>query len=186
MTPFITQRIDTPIGPMRAIASEAGLVLCEYDDPKRLPAQLQRMRALFGVDVVPGEHPFLDQTRRELSEYFAATRESFSVPLVLDGTPFQTSVWRALLAIPFGSTTSYDQLATRIGRPGAARAVGRANGDNRMAIIVPCHRVINASGTLAGYGGGLRRKKWLLAHESRGVQLSLIDERPHDFQDEPR
>ena len=92
---------------------------------------------------------------------------------MLEGSPFQSSVWLELLQIPFGRTTSYDAIAVRLARPGGARAVGRANGDNRLAIIVPCHRVINADGSLSGYGGGRHRKRWLLAHERRGVQLTL-------------
>lgn len=171
---LITQRIDTPIGSMRAVARDDGLVMCEYDSPGRLPAQLDRLRSVFGADTVPGEHPVLDQTRRELKEYFAGEREVFSIPLVLEGTPFQTSVWRALLDIPFGATTSYETIATRIGRVGAARAVGRANGDNRIAIIVPCHRVIGANGSLTGYGGGQHRKRRLLDLEQRGVQTSFL------------
>jgi AraC family transcriptional regulator of adaptative response/methylated-DNA-[protein]-cysteine methyltransferase len=170
---MVTQRIETPIGSMRAVARDDGLLMCEYENPARLPAQLSRMRAVFGADAVPGEHVILDQTRRELEEYFAGKREVFTLPLVLEGTPFQTSVWRALLEIPFGATTSYDAIARGIGRPGAARAVGRANGDNRIAIIVPCHRVIGADGSLTGYGGGETRKRRLLTLEQRGLQLEL-------------
>jgi len=170
---LVTQRIETPIGTMRAVARDDGLVMCEYDNPARLPAQLDRVRAVFGADAVPGEHQILDQTRRELDEYFAGAREVFTMPLVLDGTPFQTAVWRALLEIPFGATTSYETVARRVGKPGAARAVGRANGDNRIAIIVPCHRVIGADGSLTGYGGGQHRKRRLLDLEQRGLQLEL-------------
>jgi AraC family transcriptional regulator, regulatory protein of adaptative response / methylated-DNA-[protein]-cysteine methyltransferase len=174
---LFSAEIATPLGPMFAIASDRGLVLCEFTDRPMLPTQLERVKALFGELPPVREHEYLRQTERELGEYFTGTRETFTVPLVLDGTPFQTNVWRELLAIPFGTTTSYERLATKIGRPGAARAVGRANGDNRMAIIVPCHRVINADGSLSGYGGGRRRKEWLLTHEQRGLQLpmSLLD-----------
>src|SRR5437870_973441 len=125
---------------MRAIANDRGLVLCEFDDRPMLPTQLDRVKALFGELAIPGHHAYLEQTNQELAEYFEGARESFTIPLVLEGTPFQTSVWQELLRIPFGATTSYDRLANRINRPGAARAVGRANGDNRIAIIVPCHR----------------------------------------------
>jgi len=170
---LVTQRIETPIGPMRAMARDDCLLMCEYENPARLPMQLKRMRAVFGAEASPGDHVILDQTKRELDEYFAGEREIFTIPLVLDGTPFQTSVWRALLEIPFGATTSYDSIARRIGRPGAARAVGRANGDNRIAIIVPCHRVIGADGSLTGYGGGADRKRRLLALEQRGLELEL-------------
>lgn len=165
--------IDTPLGPMVAAANERGLVLCEFADRPMLPTQLRRLESLCGGHVAEGEHEILEQTRRELDEYFWAKRETFTIPLVLDGSPFQTSVWRRLLEIPFGRTTSYDAIASRLERPGGARAVGRANGDNRIAIIVPCHRVINSDGSLSGYGGGRHRKRWLLAHERRGVQLAF-------------
>ena len=174
MSDLITQRIETPIGPMRAVVRDDGLAMCEYDNPARLPSQLNRFRSVFGADAVPGEHPLLDQTRSELAEYFAGSREVFTIPLVLEGTPFQVSVWRALLEIPFGKTTSYEAIAIKLGKPGAARAVGRANGDNRIAIIVPCHRVIGADGSLTGYGGGQQRKRRLLDLEQRGMQMSFL------------
>ena len=157
---------------MIAVASDRGLALCEFVDRPMLPTQMQRIESLFGV-VVAGEHTVLEQTQRELDEYFSGRRETFTLPLVLDGSVFQMSVWHELQKIPFGVTTSYDAIATRLQRPGAARAVGRANGDNRLAIIVPCHRVINADGSLSGYGGGKHRKRWLLEHERRGEQLAF-------------
>jgi methylated-DNA-[protein]-cysteine S-methyltransferase len=107
----------------------------------------------------------LAATLGQLNEYFAGTRRDFDLPLRLDGTPFQTRVWRELLEIPYGETWSYGQLAKRIGNPSASRAVGLANGRNPISIVVPCHRVIGADGSLTGYGGGLERKRWLLAHE---------------------
>lgn len=168
-----SQKLATPIGPMFAVAEDRGLVLCEFHDRPMLPTQLRRVERICRGKPVPGAHPVLEQTQRELDEYFLGQRETFTIPLVLDGTPFQSSVWHQLLTIPFGKTVSYDEIARRLERPGGARAVGRANGDNRIAIIVPCHRVINGDGSLAGYGGGKRRKRWLLAHERRGVQLSL-------------
>jgi methylated-DNA-[protein]-cysteine S-methyltransferase len=107
----------------------------------------------------------LAATRRQLSEYFAGSRRTFELPLRLEGTAFQQRVWRELTEIPYGETWSYGQLATRIGKPSASRAVGLANGRNPISILVPCHRVIGADGSLTGYGGGLERKQWLLAHE---------------------
>jgi methylated-DNA-[protein]-cysteine S-methyltransferase len=101
----------------------------------------------------------------QLNEYFAGTRRTFDLPMRLDGTPFQQRVWRELTEIPYGETWSYGQLAKRIGNPNASRAVGLANGQNPISILVPCHRVIGADGSLTGYGGGLERKSWLLAHE---------------------
>jgi len=162
---IFVQRLLTPLGPMIAAAAAEGLCLLEFANPRRLARQFQRIDRQFQQPIAPGEHPLLEQTRREVEEYFAGTRSSFDVPLRLDGTGFQRQVWNALLTIRFGTTMSYRQLAHRIDRRGAQRAVGRANGDNRFAIIVPCHRVVRSDGTLCGYGGGLWRKKWLLEHE---------------------
>jgi AraC family transcriptional regulator, regulatory protein of adaptative response / methylated-DNA-[protein]-cysteine methyltransferase len=158
---------------MFAVANDRGLVLCEFSNRPMLPTQMRRIQSLLGGDLVESRHDYLDATRQELDEYFGGQRQQFTVPLVLDGTPFQTLIWQELLRIPFGHTTSYDALGRRIGHTNAARAVGRANGDNRMAIIIPCHRVINADGSLSGYGGGRHRKRWLLAHEQGACQLSL-------------
>jgi len=118
----------------------------------------------------------LKETARQLAEYFAGTRQVFDLPLAPQGSGFQERVWRALLAIPFGVTTTYGDIARTIGRPSASRAVGTANGANPIAIIVPCHRVIGQNGTLTGYAGGLPMKKWLLEHEQRiaGRQLALL------------
>ena len=169
-----SRKLSTPLGPMLAVADDRGLVLCEFHDRPMLPVQLERVRAICGAHPEDGDHPVLAQTQAELDEYFLGTRDAFTIPLVLEGSEFQKVVWQALLEIPFGRTASYEEIASRVGRAGAARAVGRANGDNRIAIIVPCHRVINADGSLSGYGGGKRRKRWLLAHERRGVQLELL------------
>lgn len=171
--PLHSQRLATPLGAMLAVADDRGLVLCEYVDKTRLARQLQRVERLCGGRPVEAPHPILDQTQRELSEYFLGQREEFTIPLVLGGSPFQAAVWNELRRIPFGKTVSYDSIAMQLQRPGGARAVGRANGDNRIAIIVPCHRVINANGSLSGYGGGRHRKRWLISHEKRGVQLTL-------------
>jgi methylated-DNA-[protein]-cysteine S-methyltransferase len=110
----------------------------------------------------------LKQPRTQLQAYFAGELRDFELPLAAEGTPFQQRVWRALRDIPYGKTISYGELARRIGQPTASRAVGLANGRNPIAIVVPCHRVIGANGSLTGYGGGLARKRWLLAHESMG------------------
>ena len=129
---------------------------------ERALASLQkRLRAR----ALPGEHRYLTQIERELREYYAGDRHVFETPVVLTGSDFQSRVWNALLTIPAGTTCSYQALAKRIGQPQAVRAVGRANGDNRLSIIVPCHRVIGADGALTGYGGGLARKQKLLDHE---------------------
>jgi AraC family transcriptional regulator of adaptative response/methylated-DNA-[protein]-cysteine methyltransferase len=125
--------------------------------------------------VVPGTNAHIARVERELKEYFAGTRQNFEVPLVLKGTEFQETVWQELLRIPFGQTISYEGLATRIGKPTAQRAVGLANGRNRIPIVIPCHRVIQKNGQLRGYGGGLWRKQFLLDLERRsaGIELAL-------------
>jgi AraC family transcriptional regulator of adaptative response/methylated-DNA-[protein]-cysteine methyltransferase len=158
---------------MIAVADDRGLMLCEYARRPMLSTQFDRIRALCGGQIEEGDHPIIAQTQRELDEYFLGRREQFTIPLLMGGTPFQSAVWHELLKIPFGKTTSYDAIAVKLGRINGQRAVGRANGDNRIAIIIPCHRVINADGSLSGYGGGRAKKRWLLAHESRGVQLDL-------------
>jgi AraC family transcriptional regulator of adaptative response/methylated-DNA-[protein]-cysteine methyltransferase len=121
--------------------------------------------------MVPGETDHLRQLRAELTDYFAARRREFTVPLVYPGTEFEQRVWNQLLAIPCGETRSYQDLARTLGQPGASRAVGRANGMNRIAILIPCHRVVNQNGELGGYGGGLWRKRILLELEKEGRSL---------------
>jgi len=120
-----------------------------------------------------GETHVLAQTAAQLAEYFAGRRTAFDIPLAPHGTPFQLAVWRVLSTIPFGATWSYGDVARLIGQPTASRAVGAANGKNPHAIIVPCHRVIGASGALTGYGGGMAAKRWLLAHEQQQGLLAL-------------
>jgi AraC family transcriptional regulator of adaptative response/methylated-DNA-[protein]-cysteine methyltransferase len=120
---------------------------------------------------VPGSSPLLDQLRRELEEYFAGRRREFAVDLTAPGTPFEERVWEALRTIPYGETWSYERLAQAVGSPGASRAVGSANGRNRIAILIPCHRVVNKDGRLGGYGGGLWRKEALLHLERTGQSL---------------
>ncbi len=159
--------LETPIGPMIAGASDQGVCLLEFCDRRMLEAQLTRVRKLFGPALIPGENAMLQQLRAELAEYFAGTRTAFDVPLVFPGTPFESRVWQELLKIPYGEIRSYDALAHAVGNPGASRAVGRANGMNRIAILIPCHRVLNKNGELSGYGGGLWRKRLLLNLEQK-------------------
>jgi AraC family transcriptional regulator of adaptative response/methylated-DNA-[protein]-cysteine methyltransferase len=158
-------RLTTPLGPMVAVAAADGLCLLEFADRPMLAAQLRRLRRVFRAPIVAGRSPHLEQVERELAGYFAGSLREFTTPLVLPGTPFQTAHWARLRAIPYGETTSYESHARALGRPGAQRAVGRANGDNPIAIVVPCHRVLRADGSLCGYGGGLWRKRRLLEHE---------------------
>jgi AraC family transcriptional regulator of adaptative response/methylated-DNA-[protein]-cysteine methyltransferase len=163
--------IETPLGPMVAGAASAGICLLEFSDRRMLEAQFDRIRRRFPVPMVPGESDHLRQLRAELTDYFTAKRREFTVPLVYPGTEFEQRVWCELLAIPCGETRSYQDIARTLGQPGASRAVGRANGMNRIAILIPCHRVVNQNGELGGYGGGLWRKRILLDLEKEGRGL---------------
>ena len=164
--------IETPLGPMVAAATNEGVCLLEYTDPRRLEVQLVRLLKRVAGEVAPGDHPHLAQLRAELARYFAGDLRDFTVPLVYPGTPFEEKVWAALLRIPYGQTRSYIDLALQLGSPDGQRAVGRANGMNRIAIVIPCHRVVNKGGQLGGYGGGLWRKHALLHLEKTGQPLS--------------
>jgi AraC family transcriptional regulator of adaptative response/methylated-DNA-[protein]-cysteine methyltransferase len=159
------RQFTTPLGPMLAAASDTELHLLEFTDRRMLATQLERLRKLADCVITPGPSKVIARVERELAEYFDGQRKEFTVPLAISGTPFQESVWRQLLKIPYGQTLSYDGLATRIGRAGAQRAVGTANGCNRIAIIIPCHRVIRSDGTLSGYGGGVWLTQRLLELE---------------------
>lgn len=161
-----TTRILTPLGPMLAGATDDGICLLEFVDRRMLETQLSRISKLLNAKIVPGSHPYFDPLNRQLDEYFSGRRKEFDLPLVLPGTPFQKRVWAGLQAIPYGSTRSYKEQAECIGSPNAVRAAARANGDNRLAILIPCHRVIGSNGELVGYGGGLSRKQYLLKLES--------------------
>lgn len=162
------RRLLTPLGPMIAGATDDGICLLEFADRRMLETQLERIVKRLGCVITPGDHDHLDRLSVELEAYFGRELESFSLPLVIAGTEFQASVWERLRAIPYGETRSYKQIATEIGRPTATRAVARANGDNRLAILIPCHRVIAADGRLSGYGGGVWRKRFLLGLEGGG------------------
>lgn len=168
--------LQSPLGPLVAGATDEGICLLEFSDPARLQPQLATLRKLFDMPVVPGSHSHLETLQAELASYFAGTLQKFSVPLVFPGTTFQEGVWEQLLKIPYGETRSYEQLAIAVGNPKAVRAVGHANGQNRIAIVIPCHRVVNKSGALGGYGGGLRRKQFLLDLERSQHQLPLTFE----------
>ncbi len=157
--------LESPIGPLIAAATDRGVCLLEFSDRRMLEAQARTLRSRLGLPVAPGSSPHLVRLSEELAEYFAGKRRSFDLPLFEPGTPFQERVWEELRRIPFGETRSYKELATAIGEPHAMRAVARANGFNRIAILVPCHRVIGADGGLGGYGGGIWRKQRLLELE---------------------
>lgn len=157
--------METPLGPMLAGTTEAGICLLEFTDRPMLPTQLRVVERLHGP-IVAGRHAHLESLAAELGEYFAGARIAFDLPLDVPGSAFQRTIWSGLARIPYGATTTYAELAHKVDRPGAARAVGRANGSNRVAIVIPCHRVVAAGGGLGGYGGGLDRKRALLALEA--------------------
>ena len=164
--------IESALGPLLAGADDRGVCLLEFSDRRVLEAQLANLRRRLGRPLAPGENALLARLRSELAEYFAGRRRAFELPLHAPGTPFQERVWSELLLIPYGEVRSYEEIARRIGAPKAVRAVGRANGMNRIAIVIPCHRVVGKDGSPVGYGGGVRRKEWLLNLE-RGAPQSI-------------
>lgn len=166
--------LQSPIGPLTLMASDAGLVAIHWEDDA--PAATVEL-------IDSDDHPILDTVATQLEEYFAGERTTFDLPLDLRGTEFQVSVWRALEAVPFGETSTYGAQAEQIGRPKAVRAVGAANGRNPVPIVLPCHRIVGKDGSLTGFAGGLDTKRFLLDHEatvggdgapSRPVQLPLV------------
>lgn len=163
---LLTKVIQTPIGPLLAAFTDAELHLLEFSNNERAESQLARACRFLGAEARPGHSPLVDRLSGELAEYFAGQRRAFSIPLAPPGTPFQQREWQALLTIPYGQTRSYGQLAAQIGAPNAARAVGAANGQNPISILIPCHRLVGSSGSLIKYGGGLHRKALLLALEA--------------------
>lgn len=169
-------RVLTPLGPMIAGGTDEALYFFEFSDRRRLERQLDRLRSRLDCVLVPGDNDLLKRTTEEIEAYFAGTLQQFSIPLLAPGTEFQKTVWDELQRIPFGETRSYADVARAIGRASAVRAVANANGDNRMAIFIPCHRVVGSDGRLTGYGGGLWRKQHLLDLESRVSPGGLFDQ----------
>jgi len=166
-SPLFADRIETPLGALIAVTDDQGLRLLEFIDRRATERELSILRKRLRTNIVPGEHRHLTATRRQLADYFSDKNLKFDVPLAPIGSEFQLRAWKILQSIPVGETRSYSWMAKRLGDENARRAVGRANGTNMICIIIPCHRVIRADGTLCGYGGGLWRKKWLLEHERR-------------------
>lgn len=166
--------LDTPLGPIIAIADHEELYLLEFVDRRGLEREVERLRSRTKSAIIPGSSPPIESIQKELALYFEGNLSLFHTPIRLLGSPFQMDVWNALLKIPVGQTRSYSELSKLLGNPLAYRAVARANGANQLAILIPCHRVINANGDLAGYGGGVSRKKWLLDHEKRMVHSSEL------------
>jgi AraC family transcriptional regulator of adaptative response/methylated-DNA-[protein]-cysteine methyltransferase len=165
--PMFVERIETPLGGMIAVADDEGLRLLEFADRRATERELSILRKRLRTNIVPGEHPHLETIRSQLADYFSGRKLEFDIPLAPVGSAFQLRAWEILRSIPVSETRSYSWMARRLGDENARRAVGRANGTNMICIVIPCHRVIRADGTLCGYGGGLWRKKWLLDHERR-------------------
>lgn len=157
--------LDSPLGPMLAIADEQALYLLEFVDRRGLEREIERLRMKTKSAIIPGYTDPIYSIEKELKLYYEGQVHTFYTRLAFIGTPFQCAVWHELKKIPAGETCTYSEIAKRLGNPLAVRAVARANGANQLALIIPCHRVIGADGKLTGYGGGLARKKWLIDHE---------------------
>lgn len=164
-----TTWLDTPLGPMIALADEQALYLLEFVDRPGLEKKLEEIRQKTKSVITQGHTKSIRSIENELNQYFAGKLRVFETPLFFIGSLFQKKIWEELQKIPLGETRSYSDIAIAIGRPTTCRAVAQANGSNKLAIIIPCHRVINANGELGGYSGGLVRKKWLLNHEKKGL-----------------
>lgn len=163
-------RFTTPLGPMFACATEEGLCLLDFTDRQILEDEFNDLCKRLNAIILPGVNRHLDQTQKQMAEYFNGTRKNFTVPLHYPSTDFRESVWTELLNIPYGETYSYKQQSEALGNPKAVRAVAAANGQNRISIIIPCHRVIGSDGSLTGYAGGLHRKRWLLNFEKNNLK----------------
>jgi O-6-methylguanine DNA methyltransferase len=162
------RRLDSPVGPLVAGARDGAICLLEFAIPARVEAQVASLRRRLDCEIVEGDHPLLAALGEELAAYFGGRSTIFTVPVIAPGTAFQQRVWSALQRIPYGETRSYEDIAIEVGSVAAQRAVGRANGSNRVAIVIPCHRVVNKNGSLGGYGGLLWRKEALLGLERTG------------------
>jgi AraC family transcriptional regulator, regulatory protein of adaptative response / methylated-DNA-[protein]-cysteine methyltransferase len=173
-----TIKIETPLGEMIAGATNDGVCLLEFTDRKMLPTEYKDLKRLLKTTLEDGENGHLKILGKQLKEYFDGKRKEFTIPIVTPGTEFQQAVWKELQKIQFGTTRSYQEQAIALNRPDSIRAVANANGMNRISILIPCHRIIGSDGHLTGYGGGLKRKKWLLDHEKKysgkPVDLSLF------------
>jgi len=169
------QVLETPLGNMLACATKEGVCLLEFIDRRAFVTELKDLKRLLRATIEPGTNKHLDALEKQLNEYFLGSRKKFEFPLITPGTEFQNTVWKKLMDIPYGETRSYKQQSIAVGNLGAIRAVGTANGANRIAIVIPCHRVIGEDGGLTGYGGGLKRKRWLLDFESGALSLFQED-----------
>jgi AraC family transcriptional regulator, regulatory protein of adaptative response / methylated-DNA-[protein]-cysteine methyltransferase len=168
-----TTKIETPLGEMIAGATDDGVCLLGFSDGLSLTREYECLSKHLKTEVGEGENSYLTELRKELKEYFDGQRKEFNIPLVTVGSDFQKSVWKELLNIKYGKTRTYNEQAISMNNPLLIRAVANANGMNRIAIIIPCHRVIGSDGSLTGYAGGLHRKKWLLDHEKKHSGLPV-------------
>ncbi|TDQ27527.1 bifunctional transcriptional activator/DNA repair enzyme AdaA [Tenacibaculum caenipelagi] len=168
---ILISRLTTPLGPMFICATENGICLLEFVDRKMLETEFKDLQKRLKANIIAGENKHIKQAKTEIEEYFNGTRKFFSVKLETPGTDFQNLVWKYLQKIEYGKTSTYQEQAKRINNPKAVRAVASANGHNRISIIIPCHRVIGKDGKMTGYGGGIERKKWLLQHEQKNVNI---------------
>jgi AraC family transcriptional regulator, regulatory protein of adaptative response / methylated-DNA-[protein]-cysteine methyltransferase len=155
-------QLDSPLGHMVSIADESALYLLEFGERRNLQREIERLQQRMNASIISGLNAPLESIEKELTLYFAGKLSEFKTPLKYFGSPFQQRVWEQLRKIPYGQTCSYLDLAKAVGNPAACRAVARANSMNQLAIIIPCHRVINHNGKLGGYAGGLERKQWLI------------------------
>jgi AraC family transcriptional regulator of adaptative response/methylated-DNA-[protein]-cysteine methyltransferase len=175
-----TTKIETELGIMIAGAVKEGICLLEFSDRRMLNAEYKDLARHFNTTIEEGENRHFKNLLKQLREYFEGTRKKFSLPLVTPGSDFQQAVWKELINIPYGTTRSYLEQSVAMGKPDSIRAIANANGMNRISILIPCHRVIGSDGSLTGYGGGLKRKKWLLDHEKKysgqSFDLSLFKE----------
>ncbi|OJW68423.1 MAG: bifunctional transcriptional activator/DNA repair enzyme protein Ada [Candidatus Amoebophilus sp. 36-38] len=162
--------IDTKLGPMLAITDQKFLYLLEFVDRRGLEREIEKLRINLNGAIIPGHTQVTQQIESELQKYFEGSLKEFKTPLYLSGSTFQKLVWSELLRIPYGETRTYSDQARAIGKEAAYRAVANANGANQLAIVIPCHRIINSNGELGGYSGGINRKKWLIAHEKQYQQ----------------
>ena len=170
-----TSQFETSLGTLTAFSVEEGICLLAFSDRVTEEKEINYLSKYFKTSIQEGVNDHLTSLRKQIDEYFAGSRKEFTVPLVTTGTQFQQSVWNGLLNIGYGKTRSYQEQSAALGMPGSVRAVANANGMNRIAILIPCHRVIGSNGSLTGYGGGLERKRWLLEHEKRysGQEFNL-------------
>jgi len=162
---ILISRLTTPLGPMFVCATNNGICLLEFVDRRMLETEFKDLQKLLHANIILGENEHTIQAEKEIKEYFEGTRKSFDLKLETPGTPFQNSVWNSLQEIEYATTSTYQSQAKKINNPKALSAVGSAVGNNRISIIVPCHRVIGKDGSMTGYGGGIERKKWLITHE---------------------